>query len=483
MLSKRVLSSVACGWALVLCAGTSMALAQESLPPQADETELADVPTDLPGHEEGPRRKDTPKPVVPAPADGAEGAPEAGAGQPADADVAEAPQDPEWFGGKPWWEWSRATGNWGGLRTDLSSLGFEFNGSYTVDWGVVFDGGVDTDSSYQHILDFNLLVDFEKLFSIEGGSMFVDFYSTSGESLSADAGDFAFVSDIENTEHDDQVAELWYQQWLFDRLLRVKVGKIEANSEFNFWQLADDFVNSAAGFSPTLVGFTTYPNPAVGANVFVYPTSWLYAGAGFYDGATADGFQTGGRGLKTFFSDDDSSSWSVIGEIGLTAKQLGFLRTPRLAFGGIGHTADFARFDGEVEEGTQGFYAIAEAMVCKRAEEDDSDLRGLSVVTRYGWADEEISSAANHLAGGLSLRGTFEGRNDDFTGLLVSWVDLSDDDAAGFESDETVIEFFYKIQITPWMSVKPDLQYVINPSGREDIDDAVVGILRVEVSF
>lgn len=33
------------------------------------------------------------------------------------------------------------------------------------------------------------------------------------------------------------------------------------------------------------------------------------------------------------------------------------------------------------------------------------------------------------------------------------------------------------------VDIQPDLQYVIHPSGDPHIDDAVVGILRLEASF
>jgi porin len=32
-------------------------------------------------------------------------------------------------------------------------------------------------------------------------------------------------------------------------------------------------------------------------------------------------------------------------------------------------------------------------------------------------------------------------------------------------SGETTWEMFYRVQLTPWLAVQPDLQYVVNPGG------------------
>ncbi|MEM6560725.1 MAG: carbohydrate porin, partial [Planctomycetota bacterium] len=88
-----------------------------------------------------------------------------------------------------------------------------------------------------------------------------------------------------------------------------------------------------------------------------------------------------------------------------------------------------------------------------------------------------------HYAVGLVQAGLGSFRPDDAVGLYVSFVDLSDAAGAGFEEDETVVEAFYRLQVTPAISVQPGLQFVINPSGDPDIDDALVGSLRASFTF
>ena len=42
------------------------------------------------------------------------------------------------------------------------------------------------------------------------------------------------------------------------------------------------------------------------------------------------------------------------------------------------------------------------------------------------------------------------------------------------QDSETVVEWNYHIQLTPWLYLRPDMQYVIKPNGFSSIDDAFV---------
>ena len=64
-------------------------------------------------------------------------------------------------------------------------------------------------------------------------------------------------------------------------------------------------------------------------------------------------------------------------------------------------------------------------------------------------------------------------------GLLVGFFS---DDLPG-QDYEMIIEFSYNIHVARWLAVQPDLQYVINPNGTDDIDDALVLGVRIEADF
>ena len=65
----------------------------------------------------------------------------------------------------------------------------------------------------------------------------------------------------------------------------------------------------------------------------------------------------------------------------------------------------------------------------------------------------------------------------------MSHVCFSDEPGAGFPQDETAIELYHRFQLTPFLSIKPDLQYIANPGGSPGVADALVATVRVEIVF
>ncbi len=82
---------------------------------------------------------------------------------------------------------------------------------------------------------------------------------------------------------------------------------------------------------------------------------------------------------------------------------------------------------------------------------------------------------------GLTWTGALAQRDFDVLGVLITHAVLSDEDGAGFDGDETAVELFYKVQVTPAFSLKPDLQWIVNPGGDPSVDDALMATLRAEI--
>ncbi len=394
----------------------------------------------------------------------------------------------EWFTASPWWTWQRATGDWDGARNALDDAGIAFAGSLISEWSDVFRGGIDQKSAFRFLLDLNLSLDLSKLAGIEGGSVFLDFQTADAGSGAQFYGEFQTYSNIAIDGSITQLSQAYYEQWLFDRALRVKVGKVDANTEFAYIASAGGFINASSGFTPTIFALPTYPNASTSVNLFVYPSEHTYLGAGVYDGATAvDGVPTGSRGPSTFFSDDESDDWFFIAEAGVTLESFGSMNDARAAVGGWWHTGDFTAFSGGNEDGAGGFYALAEARVWgPQAEESDAACPccdGLFVFAQYGWAQDAVSVATQQIGGGVTLVGTFASRENDSTGLYISYVDFTNDASGLYGASETSFELFYDIALTPSVHLKPDLQYFVNPGLDASTDDALVGTLRLTIVF
>jgi carbohydrate-selective porin OprB len=253
-------------------------------------------PQDLPGREKGARERK-----------------QQAAPQPASEQLSPVQADPPVIS---FWTRPRLTGDWAGYRTKLEERGVSFNGSFTLHTASVIDGGVRERASTRTLWDFNATFDFETMVGWTGASVFVNFQSSDERSIVADTGAFQFPSNIEYGRNIDEVGELWLQQNLWNGFVRLKAGKIDANSEFGFVNAAGDLSIGSASVSPTALQIPTVPAQATGIVTFIYPTEGLYVATEVFDGATQDGIRTGGRGPADFFSDSRSASWYWIGEIG-----------------------------------------------------------------------------------------------------------------------------------------------------------------------
>lgn len=370
--------------------------------------------------------------------------------------------------------------NWFGFRPTAVAAGFDFQGSVTADYSKNFQGGLSTrDDAFRNLLDLRLNIDTRALFGLRGGTFSIDLQNQSGQNGTDDlTGD---VQGFDNADADGrtQISEVWYQQMLLKNRVRVKVGKVDANSEFAFPENGGDFINSSYGHSPTIV-MPTYPDPSMSANIFIYPTRWFYVGGGVYDGSGAEGVLTGSYGPKHFFTGDDG--YFFIGEVGGTWTLADNTLPGRAVVGGWRSTSDFDRFDGTRASGTGGVYAILEQKLWHKKFYDKTDPQGIAAFIQYGHADAEISEVENHYGAGLTWTGLFEGRRNDVVGVGVSYAQLSHDSADFDAHDEVAFETFYSLQATQYLSIKPDLQYILSPGGAEG-DDALVATLRVTLAF
>lgn len=400
----------------------------------------------------------------------------------------------EWFGaeGLPITQWNRATGDWGGLRTRLEDVGLSINAENVLEYSEVFEGGVERQDSLRNLLTLDVELNLEAAAGLHGGTFFAQYLSVTAENGgSGDVGDIQGFSNIENDRSLDVIYELWYEQLLLDDRVRVKVGKVDANSEFAYvaplqdFSAAGELTNSSAGFMPTILGFPTYPDPAMSVNVFVALTQTqnteLVLGYGLYDGAAQDGVRTGSKGPGTFFEGSRSSDLFHVLEAQFAWQQLGELPGGSLSLGGWHHTGQFGRFDGGAEDGTAGFYGTIQQQLT--SPDDENGGRGLYVFGQLGVADEDVAEVAVHYGMGAVQVGLGDFRPSDRVGAYLSLADLSDATGAGFDDDELAVEGFYRVEITPWVYVQPGVQWISNPSGDDAIDGAVVGQVRVGVAF
>ena len=97
-----------------------------------------------------------------------------------------------------------------------------------------FEGGINSrDSVIASTTDLNLSIDTDKALNWPGGKLYVDLEDHAGQNPStALTGDLQTFDKL-NAAPYLQVFELYYEQKLFHDILRIKIGKVDANSEYS----------------------------------------------------------------------------------------------------------------------------------------------------------------------------------------------------------------------------------------------------------
>jgi porin len=379
---------------------------------------------------------------------------------------------------------SQLAGNAGGVEQQdmlkrLEARGIAISGGIVLEGFMNFRGGVRTHRAVgTSTVDLGMSLDTGRLVGWKGGRFYMDLEGHAGTNPSSELVGDLQVFDKQNAPSYLQVFEMWYQQRLISGRLRIKVGKVDANTEFSVIDYGLPFLNSATQVTPTLFVFPTTPEPMPSLNVFFAPRRSWYTGFGLYYSNRSAG--VGNLSGSPQDSQPTNNGLFLIWETGLKWKGMS-------VFGGAGnlkmglweHTGTFTRFDNSTQRGTYGGYAIFDQTLWQPTGEPGSG-RGLRTFLEYGGTQESLNAIDWHVGTGITWTGPLAARPDDMVGFSPQYAHLSRKAGLPF-SYELAMELFYKFQIAPGADLMPDLQYIVHPGGR--YADALVGTLRLELDL
>ena len=341
---------------------------------------------------------------------------------------------------------------------DVRDHGVSLQGVLIYDWSVELHPDESTGFG-RYSFDLGVPVDGSKLWHLEGSSAMVRLRHHVNNFGHDELGEMQLYSNIDGSSRTN-LYEAWFEQRLASDKLRLKMGKIDANTEFATVQTAGDFLNSSMGYSPTVIAFPTYPEPKLGFNAFLRPTRNNSVGVGVFQTATAG----------TLAVVEPARSWTLGESEKAGRASVGFWR-----LGG-----NPGRFDGTTSSGTLGLYSVIEQAVWRQSEGE----RALSGFLQIGVADGHVSPIEKHVGGGAVLQGTFHRRPQDSVGVATTWVRFSSDPAAGFELPaEIIFETYYKLSITKHFAFVQDFQYLHHAGGLRANPDCPVFTPRLVLSF
>jgi len=416
-----------------------------------------------------------------------------------------------WHGERGYWryrdgkhEFIRVGPDWDGLRTRAADRGVTFNAQYVAEaWGNPA-GGESTGTVYTGLLSLQGNVDLQTLLGWQGASVSTRWYWLTGQDISAEhVGNIFTVSNIAGFPT-FRMNELWFQQNFLDDRISIRVGQLGADSEFDISTYSVVFLNAAFSWSPYLYtnipnGGPGYPMGAPGVQVALTPANSLsYRGAIFQGNPFAQNVNR--HGFRWDLS--ASNGYFSIHELNLRMNQSGESGSLPGTFklGGWFDTAPDPNAN-STQPWNYGFYFVADQMLYRVPRSNsapDADNKskqtiaasltnkGLGIFTHIGLSPENSSTINFYIDGGLNYTGLIPSRDNDVLGAAVAYGHLSNNpqnnQGTSNPGYEILFEATYQIELSTWLSVQPDFQYVIHPAGT-DIANALVLGARTTMSF
>jgi porin len=167
---------------------------------------------------------------------------------------------------------------------------------------------------------------------------------------------------------------------------------------------------------------------------------------------------------------------------------------PDLYFDNQGGAASVSGLPPLVHQGNGGFYFLLDQMVYRPGEPESR--RGLIPFLSLLFApNTSINTMPFFVNGGLVYRGPFASRPHDRAAFGVVYGEFSNElarsqraarragSAVGIQSYELVLELTYRYQLTGWLRMQPNVQYIINPGATGSIPDALVVGFQLSANF
>lgn len=344
----------------------------------------------------------------------------------------------------------------------LNDRGLSVQGVLIYDWSKSTTPADSGAGFGRYSFDFSVPVNGEKLWGLKGSDGLVrirNHQSNFGDDFVGAAQLYSNIDAAAATT----LYEAWIEQTLLSDKIRLKAGKIDANTEFAAVQTASDFLNSSMGFSPTIMEFPTYPEPKLGFNFFFHPTGGNTLGVGV--------FQTASGGPLSII--EGSHTW----------KSGKAENSGRISVGYWRLAGTVPRLDGGVSEQTDGVYSVIEQKVWKSAE-SARQARSLSLFLQLGTADGMVSAFARHIGGGGVVQGPWGRRGQDSIGVAATWVRLASESGEGPAlSGEFIFESYYKAAFGKHVAFIQDFQLVHSAGGASSSSNCPVITPRLLVSF
>ena len=345
----------------------------------------------------------------------------------------------------------------------------EFGASWTGDLATVASGGLERGDRHMGLVELT----FDRGFKFLGreNTLHLSVQHVYGGGFSEfQVGDLQTVSNIE-ADDGTRLLEAWFEVPL-TASSSVLIGRYDLNSEFDAIEAGGLFLSSSQGIGPDIsqtgaAGPSIFPRTAFGVRL-----QQRREGGGILRGAALD---------VEASSETDYSDTPFAGGPMLILEYERPLQSARVKAGAWRFTRSKAGLSEPQDRDSEyGVYASIEREFAA----------GFVAYGRFGMANAEVSRIGLYAGGGIVHDGGLLPDRADAIGLAFGYARNGSEykdamRAEGFAvtAGELACELTWRIPVGEHLVLQPDVQYIVDPDTNPGIADALVLILRVELSL
>lgn len=395
-------------------------------------------------------------------------------------------------------ERSTLSGDWGGLRHELDDQGIRFTGEYSGETVYNADGGLKRSARYSQNLKLGVRFDLGKLYGLDnGGLVQLTVNDRRGNDGSGDlVGNRLPVQENYGGLY-TRLTELSYERSLFTPALDVKLGYMAMGNDLGGLDsgILCNFMNAGFCGHPLNMsggsGWSNYPNAHLGVRLkYSFSPAWQLRVAAFDVDA-----ESNGNSSRAWHLTPKHSTGTVV-PVELVYKRLDEL-PGEYKLGWYYDSSDAQRIGSDEKvAGRGGHYLLADQAVWHAQHRPGQSLH---LFGQASVASSAASPFSKWYSAGVVLYQPFAGRPRDTLALGFGRAvpnprsrEVQEDDALAngqaypeLDNAERLVELSYGFQATPWLLLRPDVQYVIEPGAfsGQSIDNALVFGLQVKATL
>jgi len=379
------------------------------------------------------------------------------------------------------------TGDRGGQRQTLEEKGVEFFGYYNAIVAGNVSGGRRSGTDAAGDLYTGVNVDLGKLLGRDGWHFTLSGIDRHGKSIDRDVGGIYSVMQLVGGQTYFLYNLALEKSWAEDKYA-FRFGRITATDDFAGAPFYGYYLSNSINGQIRAVlldgVMTSYPFAVWGARFKYAPTDDFRVKIGVYQ-LTERMFDPDEHGVDFPFRGSDGVSV-------MTQLEWGWDRDGRPGHLGVGmNNVWFEMPDFNATTTTDSFIRYYLQLDQQITAESQGPDQGLYLFGTLAYTHQEAAALVPfHTSFGAQYVGPFEGRDQDRLIFGTTYGKLSDDYADeqvalgnGRPDYEWIFELGYRVHLTRFAYIQPDIQYVVQPGGSSDIPDATVIGAQLGVTF